>query len=115
MIESLFPYEWIVDAVDRIQPYTAQTPIIYDNERDLYLKCENRQITGSFKVRGAINKALTLQPWEQEHGLVAASAGNHGQGVRAGRENPKYSCSKSIVQPLLRLIKSRRCKNWEQK
>jgi threonine dehydratase len=38
-------------------------------------------LTGSFKARGAINKALTLQPWERERGLVAASAGNHGQGL----------------------------------
>ena len=81
MIESLFPYEWIVEAVDRIQPYIIQTPLIHDIERDLYLKCENHQITGSFKARGALNKALTLQPWEREHGLVAASAGNHGQGI----------------------------------
>jgi len=79
--ESMFPFEWLVEAVDRIQPYIVQTPLIYDIERDLYLKCENRQITGSFKVRGALNKALTLQPWERELGLVAASAGNHGQGV----------------------------------
>jgi threonine dehydratase len=81
MIETLFPYQWLVDAVDRIKPYIVQTPLIHDNERDLYLKCENRQITGSFKVRGALNKALSLQPWERELGLVAASAGNHGQGV----------------------------------
>jgi len=81
MNKSLFPFEWIVDAVDRIQPYTVQTQLIHDVERNIYLKCENRQITGSFKVRGAFNKALTLQPWERELGLVAASAGNHGQGV----------------------------------
>jgi len=65
MNDSLFPDEWIIDAVDRIHPYIVQTPLIYDIERDLYLKCENRQITGSFKVRGALNKALTLQPWEE--------------------------------------------------
>jgi threonine dehydratase len=81
MTGSLFPYEWIVEAADRIQPYIVQTPLIHDTDRDLYLKCENRQITGSFKVRGALNKALALQSWEKELGFVAASAGNHGQGV----------------------------------
>ena len=38
-------------------------------------------MTGSFKVRGALNKVLSLKDWEQQRGLVAASAGNHGQGV----------------------------------
>jgi threonine dehydratase len=38
-------------------------------------------VTGSFKPRGALNKILSLEKWEQEAGLVAASAGNHGQGV----------------------------------
>ena len=81
MIDSLFPYEWIEEAANRIQPYIAQTPLLHDAENNLYLKCENRQITGSFKARGAINKAFSLQSWEREPGLVAASAGNHGQGV----------------------------------
>jgi threonine dehydratase len=99
--ESMFPFEWLVEAVDRIQPYIVQTPLIYDIERDLYLKCENRQITGSFKVRGALNKALSLHPWEREHGLVAASAGNHGQGVAlAGKilnTNVRIYCSSSAA------------------
>ncbi len=45
------------------------------------LKWENRQITGSFKIRGAYHKTLSLQDWERKMGLVAASAGNHGQGL----------------------------------
>lgn len=81
MIDSLFPYEWIEEAANRIQPYIVQTPLLHDVENNIHLKCENRQITGSFKARGAINKAFSLQSWERETGLVAASAGNHGQGV----------------------------------
>ncbi len=81
MIDSLFPYEWIEEAANRIQPYIVQTPLLHDVAKNIHLKCENRQITGSFKVRGAINKAFSLQSWEREPGLVAASAGNHGQGV----------------------------------
>jgi threonine dehydratase len=80
-MNALFPYEWIEAAVVRIKPYIIQTPLIHDIGQDIYIKCENRQITGSFKARGALNKAISLQPWERERGLVAASAGNHGQGV----------------------------------
>ncbi|MGQ0535068.1 MAG: threonine ammonia-lyase, partial [Methanobacteriota archaeon] len=54
---------------------------------DLYLKLENLQRTGSFKVRGAYNKILTLKPEERGKGVIAASAGNHAQGVAlAARE-----------------------------
>jgi threonine dehydratase len=47
----------------------------------LWLKCENAQLTGSFKLRGALNKTLGLSDEQLRRGLVAASAGNHGQGV----------------------------------
>jgi threonine dehydratase len=47
----------------------------------LYLKLENLQRTGSFKERGALNKLLTLSEAERRHGVIAASAGNHAQGV----------------------------------
>ena len=77
----MFPREWIIAAAERIAPHIHRTPVSYDPRRDLYLKWENKQVTGSFKPRGALNKVLTLQDWEREAGLVAASAGNHGQGV----------------------------------
>jgi threonine dehydratase len=47
----------------------------------VYLKLENLQRTGSFKERGALNKLLTLTPEERSRGVIAASAGNHAQGV----------------------------------
>jgi threonine dehydratase len=47
----------------------------------LYLKLENLQRTGSFKERGALNKLLTLSETERKRGVIAASAGNHAQGV----------------------------------
>lgn len=47
----------------------------------VYLKAENLQATGSFKVRGAFNKLLVLSPTELAHGVVAASSGNHGAAV----------------------------------
>ncbi len=77
----MIPYEWIEQAGKRISPYIKETPVTYDAKRDLYLKWENHQVTGSFKARGALNKILSLPDWELERGLVTASAGNHGQGV----------------------------------
>lgn len=53
----------------------------------VYLKCENLQRTGSYKLRGAFNRLSQLSPEERERGVVAASAGNHAQGVAlAARE-----------------------------
>ncbi|OGN92882.1 MAG: hypothetical protein A2Y88_07000 [Chloroflexi bacterium RBG_13_48_10] len=77
----MIPYEWLEEACERIAPFIHKTPLTYDPQFNLYLKWENHQVTGSFKVRGALNKILSLQSWELEHGLVTASAGNHGQGV----------------------------------
>ena len=47
----------------------------------VYLKLENLQMTGSFKERGALNRIAMLTPEQAKHGVVAASAGNHAQGV----------------------------------
>jgi threonine dehydratase len=77
----MIPDTWFLDAQQRIGKYITTTPLIYDPDNDIYLKCENQQVTGSFKARGALNKVLSLQTWEKERGLVTASAGNHGLGV----------------------------------
>jgi len=77
----MIPFAWFNDASKRIQPYIQKTPLTFDKEYNIYLKWENHQKTGSFKLRGAINKVLSLQDWELKKGLVTASAGNHGQGV----------------------------------
>lgn len=83
----MIPYEWIEQADRRISPYIQRTPLTHDAARDLYIKWENRQVTGSFKARGAFNKVLLLEGWERDAGIVAASAGNHGQGIAlSGRE-----------------------------
>jgi len=49
--------------------------------RDVFLKCENLQVTGSFKVRGALAAVGRLTPEERRRGVVASSAGNHGLGL----------------------------------
>lgn len=76
-----FPFEWITCAEERISPHINVTPLTFDKDLGIYLKWENHQVTGSFKARGAFNKVLSLDSWEQQKGIVAASAGNHGQGV----------------------------------
>ena len=82
----MIPLEWLHQARGRLAPHLTKTPLTFDQRQNLYLKWENRQVTGSFKFRGALNKGLSLAGWEIERGLVAASAGNHGQGVAsAGR------------------------------
>ncbi|MBI4492639.1 MAG: threonine ammonia-lyase [Chloroflexi bacterium] len=48
---------------------------------EVYLKLENLQRTGAYKIRGALNRILTLEPDQQRRGVVAASSGNHAQGV----------------------------------
>lgn len=77
----MLPFSWIELASERIRPYIIDTPLTHDEHLDVYIKWENHQVTGSFKARGALNKILSLQEWELDHGLVTASAGNHGQGV----------------------------------
>jgi threonine dehydratase len=52
-----------------------------DAQLHAWIKWDNRQVTGSFKARGALNKVLLLEDWERKVGMVAASAGNHGQGL----------------------------------
>lgn len=77
----MIPRDWVKAAGERLRGRVRRTPVSFDDALGCYLKWENLQETGSFKLRGAMNKVLTLQPWEREQGLVAASAGNHGQGV----------------------------------
>jgi threonine dehydratase len=83
----------IQEARERIQGIATETPIYLSETfsrrcgREVRLKAENLQRTGAFKIRGAVNKLATLSPAEREAGVVAASAGNHGQAVAwAARE-----------------------------
>lgn len=70
-------------AVDRISPLIRRTPVeqspmLGDH---VWLKCENFQVTGSFKVRGATNALLSLSASDRARGVVTASSGNHGLGL----------------------------------
>ena len=87
----MIPLRLIEQAEERIRPHLPVTPLRYDPYLDVYLKLDNRQVTGSFKARGALNKILSLSREELARELVAASAGNHGQGVAlaAGKAGAK--------------------------
>src|SRR3569833_4238073 len=86
MFADLRPVD-VLAAADRIRPLIRKTPLVRSTELsriaggDVYLKLENTQTTGSFKLRGALNVLATLTPAERKVGVVASSAGNHGLGV----------------------------------
>jgi len=71
------------EAAVRIKPLARRTPVLEAevNGIQLFLKCENLQRGGSFKIRGASNLILSLTPEELGRGIVAFSSGNHAQGV----------------------------------
>src|ERR1043166_4836513 len=71
----------------------------------VYLKLDNLQRTGAFKERGALNKLLTLTPEERAHGVIAASAGNHAQGVayHAGRHEIRAQIVMPLTTPLIKV------------
>ena len=73
-----------LDGVARVTPVYGSETLRALAGREVWLKAENLQRTGSFKVRGAVNKIATLTPEERAAGVVAASAGNHGAGRRVG-------------------------------
>ncbi|NMB89162.1 MAG: pyridoxal-phosphate dependent enzyme [Chloroflexi bacterium] len=77
----MIPDAWLDEAVELLKGRVEETPLTFDPQHEIWIKWENHQITGSYKIRGAFNKILNLEPWERERGLVTASAGNHGQGV----------------------------------
>jgi threonine dehydratase len=65
----------------RVSPCTRSESFSILTNNEIFLKLDNQQRTGAFKERGALNKLLTLNDEERSHGVIAASAGNHAQGV----------------------------------
>ncbi|MCD7953049.1 MAG: threonine/serine dehydratase [Synergistaceae bacterium] len=82
-----FTVSQIKEARERIAPYITETPLIRLGNLDQYLGCrvyaklESMQRTGSFKLRGAVNKLLSLSAEQIGRGVVAASSGNHGKAL----------------------------------
>ena len=77
----------IRDARERLKPYIRHTPLLRAERIEeaagcqVYLKPETLQVTGSFKIRGALNKSLSLPREEIAKGVIATSSGNHAQGL----------------------------------
>jgi len=96
-------YDEILKAESMRGEDIKKTPLIYSHVfseitgSEIYLKAEFRQRTGSFKIRGAHYKIKSLSDEEKEHGVVAASAGNHAQGMAFASSLEKISCT--IVMP----------------
>jgi threonine dehydratase len=96
-------YDEIIKANSMRGDDIKKTPLIHSptfsdlTDSDIYLKAEFRQRTGSFKIRGAYFKIKLLSDDEKKYGVVAASAGNHAQGVAFASSLEKIPCT--IVMP----------------
>lgn len=95
--------ENIVKAADNLQGVLKSTNLIHSSffseeyGNKIYLKPENLQNTGSFKIRGAFNKIANLSDEEKSKGIIASSAGNHAQGVALSAQ--KLGIKSTIVMP----------------
>lgn len=93
----------------RISPCTSSETFSGLTHNSIFLKLDNQQRTGAFKERGALNKLLTLTSEEREHGVIAASAGNHAQGVsyHAGRHGIRARIFMPLPTPLTKVSATR--------
>ena len=95
--------QMVQEAQERLKGVAQKTGLSYTNSVsdlagcDVWLKLENLQRTGSFKLRGAYNKVASLTTEEREKGVIAASAGNHAQGVALAAS--VYGCQSTICMP----------------
>ncbi|MGN0506044.1 MAG: threonine ammonia-lyase [Lachnospiraceae bacterium] len=105
------------EASEVVKKVITRTKLMYSDYfsemtgNKVYLKPENMQVTGAYKVRGAYYKISTMSEEERAKGLIAASAGNHAQGVAYAAK--LYGCRAVIVMPTTTpLIKVNRTKNY---
>lgn len=113
-----FSIEHIRQAATRLQGKIVNTPLLSSPQLNelagctLLVKAENLQMTGSFKIRGALNKILSLADHERQRGIVAFSSGNHGQAVAAAAK--QAGCHATIVLPTTApKIKVDNCRWWD--
>ena len=105
------------EASEAVKKVTLETKLVYSDflsiqtGNKVYLKPENMQFTGAYKVRGAYYKISTLKQEEREKGLITASAGNHAQGVAYAAKC--FGAKATIVMPTTTpLIKVNRTKSY---
>lgn len=102
-------------AYNKVQEVVLPTKLIkseyFSNQtgNDVYLKPENMQLTGAYKIRGAYYKISTLSEEEKAKGLITASAGNHAQGVAlaAARQGVKATIVMPTTTPLLKVNRTK--------
>ena len=104
-------------ASEIVKEVTLPTKLVYSEYlsnqtgAEVYLKPENMQYTGAYKVRGAYYKISTMSEENRKKGLVTASAGNHAQGVAYAAK--KFGCKATVVMPTVTpLIKVNRTKSY---
>lgn len=114
---DVFSIEKIRRAADRISDYVVRTPLLsspmLDRPADarVWVKPEALQLTGSFKIRGALNKVLGLSEQDRKNGIAAFSAGNHASAVAAAASI--VGCPAVIVVPNnAPKIKVENCRWW---
>jgi threonine dehydratase len=93
----------------RVSPCARSEAFSGLTDNSIYLKLDNQQRTGAFKERGALNKLLTLTADERSRGVIAASAGNHAQGVayHAGRHGIHARILMPLPTPLTKVSATR--------
>jgi threonine dehydratase len=105
----------VLAARDRIGSAVYRTPCARSEMlsritgQNIFLKLENLQMSGSFKERGALNKIATLTPEQAAHGVIAASAGNHAQGVayHATQRGMRSVIVMPLTTPLVKVTATR--------
>ncbi len=113
----MFTLEKFEAASEIVKKVTNPTKLVYSDYLSqqtggkVYLKPENMQKTGAYKIRGAYYKISTLSEEERKRGLITASAGNHAQGVAYAAK--EFGCKATIVMPTVTpLIKVNRSKSY---
>ena len=103
------------EASELVKKVTNSTKLVYSDYLSeqsggkVYLKPENMQHTGAYKIRGAYYKISTLSDEERGRGLITASAGNHAQGVAFAAK--KFGCKAVIVMPTVTPMRV----SWQKK
>lgn len=116
-MSDMLTLEKFEEASEIVKKVTSETKLIYSEYlsgqtgNKVYLKPENMQLTGAYKLRGAYYKISTLSDEERDKGLITASAGNHAQGVAYAAQ--KYGVKAVIVMPTTTpLMKVNRTKGY---
>lgn len=117
MAEQMLTLEKFEEASEVVKKVTSETKLVYSDYfstqtgNKVYLKPENMQLTGAYKLRGAYYKMSTLTDEERAKGLITASAGNHAQGVAYAAK--RYGSKATIVMPTTTpLMKVNRTKSY---